>query len=262
MTSPEYAAPVISSLLRVGVGLVYMAVATLVFAVGCLLLLPWRAARIRLCNHFGHVTGRVCMALAGATPAVRPIRDGSVPAIYVSNHTSVLDIFLGIWLVPTGTCGIAKKEIVWYPFFGQLYFLSGHLMLDRSNRASAVEGLRTLADLIAKHRLGVWMWPEGTRARDGRLLPFKKGFAHLALATRLPIVPVVVAGAHRAWEKHSLRIRPTRLDVQVLDPIPTDDWTPENLDEKIEDVRRRFVEALPADQRPAPASGDRHTAAK
>lgn len=254
----------ISSLFRLGVGLVYMAVATFVFAVGCLFLLPWRAVRIRLCNHFGHTTGRLCLWLAGAKVPPQAARDGRArfPAIYVSNHTSVLDIFLGIWLAPTGTCGIAKKQIVWYPFFGQLYFLSGHLMLDRANRASAVEGLAGLARLIHEHGLGVWMWPEGTRARDGRLLPFKKGFAHLAVATRLPIVPVVVAGAHRAWEKNSLRIRPTRLDIRVLDPIPTDDWTLENLDEKIEGVRRRFVDVLPEDQRPLPGAGATHTAAK
>lgn len=242
----------IGSLLRLGVGLVYMALATAVFAVGCLLLLPWRNARIRLCNVFGHITGRVCLWLAGATltPGVAEQARSHAPAIYISNHTSVVDIFLGIWLAPSGTCGVAKKEVVWYPFFGQLYLISGHLLLDRGNRASAVASLSKMAALMHRHGLGVWIWPEGTRARDGRLKPFKKGFAHLALASRRPIVPIVVAGAHRAWEKGSLRLRPTTLDIRVLDPIPTDDWTAEDLDARIEEVWRRFAAALPEDQRP------------
>ncbi len=245
---------ILGSLLRFSVGLVYMAIAVAVFMVVCLLVAPWRGLRIRACNIYGHISGRVCLWLASATvtnPAeVKARAEKFYPAIYVSNHTSALDIFIGIWLAPIGVVGIAKKEVVWYPFFGQLYAISGHLLIDRSNRANAVEALSGLAKAIQRYNLSVWMWPEGTRSRDGRLRPFKKGFAHLALATKLPIVPVVVSGAHRSWRKGSLILEPTTIGLQVLDPIPTTDWTLENLDQKIELVHQRFLDALPADQRP------------
>lgn len=244
----------VSSFVRVTIGVVYMAIAVLVFAVLCTLALPSRSLRIRICNVFGHITGRFIVWLTGSSvPAgLRDQIDGTFPAIYVSNHTSPLDIFLGIWIAPLGTCGIAKKEIVWYPFFGQLYAISGHLMIDRQNRGNAVEALRSVADLVKRHRLGVWMWPEGTRARDGRLLPFKKGFAHLALATRLPIVPVVITGAHRVWRKGSLAIHPTDVGVRILPPIPTLDWTAETLDTHIAQVHAVFERALPPEQLPVP----------
>jgi lysophosphatidate acyltransferase len=244
----------LSSFLRLLAGTVCMALSTVIFAFGCLLLLPSRRLRIRLCNGFGHITGRACLWIMGARIHGEPEAIAAMrahhPAIYVSNHASALDVFVGIWLSPYDTCGVAKKEVVWYPFFGQLYWISGHLMLDRGNRDRAVEALSDMAELIRSYGLGLWIWPEGTRSRSGRLLPFKKGFAHMALATRLPVVPVVVTGAHRAWEKGSVTLRPTDITLRVLEPIPTTDWTLEAIDAHIAEVRTRFVEALPEDQRP------------
>jgi 1-acyl-sn-glycerol-3-phosphate acyltransferase len=91
------------------------------------------------------------------------------------------------------------------------------------------------------------------RSDDGRLRSFKRGFAHIALATRLPIVPVVVTNAHRCWPKGRAITRPARIGVQVLEPIPTVDWTLENLDRHVADVHARFIAALPDNQKPATA---------
>ncbi len=251
-----------TSLLRFAVGLIYMAFAVAIFMVVCAVVAPWRGLRIRACNVFGHVSGRVILWLASAeleNPTEWKARaERFYPAIYVSNHTSALDIFIGIWLGPLGVVGVAKKEVVWYPFFGQLYAISGHLLIDRSNREGAVQALAGLAKAIARYNLSVWMWPEGTRSKDGRLRPFKKGFAHLAMATGLPIVPVVVSGAHRSWKKGSLILEPTTVGVKILDPIPTTGWTVETLDADIAEVHRRFVEALPEDQRPLAEPNESH----
>lgn len=249
----------VTSSLRQLAGLVLMMVSTAIFVVLCVILLPSRYARIRVCNLFGHLVGRATLWICGTTvtgdgPTQMQAR---FPAIYVSNHTSPLDIFLGIWLSPFGTCGVAKKEVVYYPFFGQLYWVSGHLRVDRGNHEKAVRAMADTAQLMKKHTLGVWIWPEGTRARDGRLLAFKKGFAHLALASGLPVVPVVVTGAHRGWEKGSFLIRPCTVHIQVLDPIPTTEWRAETLDQHIAEVRNTFLAHLPADQRPVEAPAPR-----
>jgi len=65
--------------------------------------------------------------------------------IFICNHASPLDIFLVMWLAPTGTVGIAKKEIIWYPLFGQLYVLANHLRIDRSNPAAAIRSMKEVA---------------------------------------------------------------------------------------------------------------------
>lgn len=241
------------SWVKLAVGMVFMALATVAHAVVLLALLPWRNARIRSCNHWGHVVGRACMALSGSTVSVEGQQhlDGARPAIYVSNHTSVLDIFLGIWLAPVGTVGVAKKEVIFYPFFGQLYWMSGHLRIDRGNHDRAVAAMRELGDIVRRYKLSIWMWPEGTRSRDGRLRPFKKGLVHLAVETGLPVVPVVVVGAHRAWEKGTQRIVGVPIAVRVLPPVDTSAWAGRSTEACLEEVHARFREALPEDQLPA-----------
>lgn len=239
-----------SYLLRTAVSWTYLGLVAVIFAPALLLTWPARRWRIRIFNVFGWITGRVMIFFAGASlpPGIRQRLRTPYPAIYVSNHTSYLDIFLATWAAPIGTVGTAKKETIWVPFFGQIYALSGNVRVDRDDRRGAVAALRDLTHL-AQSGLSIMIWPEGTRSPDGRLQPFKRGFAHLALATRLPIVPIVVSGAHHCWPKGSPMTRPAKVDVQVLEPIATTDWNARTLDQHVQDVRDRFLAALPPEQR-------------
>ena len=92
--------------------------------------------------------------------------------------------------------------------------------------------------------MSIWIWPEGTRSLDGKLIPFKKGFVHLALATGLPIVPVVLHGAHKVWPAKTMEFYPGEVRVEVLDSIKTDNWSKENLDKHVEEVRGIMAKAL------------------
>jgi 1-acyl-sn-glycerol-3-phosphate acyltransferase len=231
---------------RLILGFMLIAVtATLTFLIA-LPLLPWRALRIKLCNYYGKTVGYAIVRLSGSTLRVTDKHrlDASFPAIYVANHTSLLDAFLSIWLCPVGGCGVVKKEVVRVPFFGQLYQLSGHLMLDRGHHDKAVAALTETAALVRKHRLGIWIMPEGTRSRDARLLPFKTGFVHMAIATGLPVVPVIFEGVHRVWPRGSLRITPSPITIRVLEPIRTDTWQSETAHAHAQQVRDLMLEAL------------------
>lgn len=244
-----------STWLKLLVGLIYMAVASILHAFILLVLLPSRNLRIRSCNYWGWVTGRFCIWLAGCTLTVRGGEhlDSKRPAIYISNHTSAHDIFIGIWQGPVGVVGVAKKEVALTPFFGQLYWLSGHLLLDRGNHEKALAGMRDLADIVKRYGLSIWMWPEGTRSRDGRLLPFKKGLYHLAVQTGLPVVPVVVRGAHKSWAKGTWVIRGVPIEVDVLPAIDTRGWADRDPETCMTELHALFVEHLPEDQRPLAA---------
>lgn len=243
------------SVARFSAGFFLVAVGSVVTSVLLLPLIPWRTARIKLCNFYGKTVGRAVIACAGATPVVvHPERlDGSMPAIYVANHTSTLDAFLSIWLCPYGGCGVFKREIAWIPFFGQLLLLSGHLRLNRKNTGSAVEALKDVAALVKAKRLGIWIMPEGTRARDGRLLPFKKGFVHLAIASGLPVVPVAFHGAHKNWPLGPLNFTPMTLKIDVLPPIDTSGWKEETAADHAAAVHDVLAAALEEDQRPRAA---------
>jgi 1-acyl-sn-glycerol-3-phosphate acyltransferase len=240
--------------LRFSVGLAYLGLVTGAFMVLLFFCLPSRPTRIKLGNVYGTWAGRGICLISGSKVRVRGHEEGKThrPCIYVANHTAVMDVFIGIWLSPIGACGIAKKEIVRYPFFGQMFWLAGHLVIDRTNRETAVASLRALAPYVLEHGLSIWIWPEGTRSRDGRLKPFKKGVGHLALATGLPVVPIVIAGAQHAWHNDGMRLEKADIDVQFLDPIPTTDWREETLDLHLKEVERVYERHLPPEQRPLP----------
>lgn len=241
--------------LRFAGGFLFVAVMAVVWMLIALLLLPWRALRIRFVNYYGKIIGYSITRLAAVRPIIknRERLDGSFPAIYVANHTSALDGFLSIWLCPVGGCGVMKKEVYSFPFFGWLYRLSGHLAIDRAKGEQAIAALDETARLVKRHRLGLWIMPEGTRSRDGRLLPFKPGFVHMAIATGLPVVPVVYHEVHKVWEKGTLLVEGRDVRIEVLPPIDTRDWKAETARAHAEEVYALFVAALDEDQKPLPA---------
>jgi 1-acyl-sn-glycerol-3-phosphate acyltransferase len=242
----------IVSVLKLLVGLAVLLAAALLQTAILLALLPFRVARIRSCIVFARLIGASSLALIGCRLNVtgREHLDRRRPAIYVVNHVSLLDFFIAARIMPYGTVGILKRQVVYYPILGQLVLLTGHLRIDRENREGAVASLKALADLVRRARLSIYLSPEGTRSRTGRLLPFKKGPAHLALQTGLPIVPIVVQGAHTAWKPDSLALRGGRIQVDVLPAIDTSAWTPETTSLRMRELHDLFAEHLPEDQRP------------
>ncbi|XP_024528979.1 1-acyl-sn-glycerol-3-phosphate acyltransferase isoform X1 [Selaginella moellendorffii] len=260
----------LASGLKIVACFVVMAITTAIWTGVMLLLLPWPYERIKQGNLYGHITGRILLWILGNPIKITGAEHANAKAIYICNHASPLDIFLVMWLTPLGTVGIAKKEIIWYPLFGQLYVLANHLRIDRSNPNAAIRSINEVrinrfgddsitiprnlfsqvAKSVTKKDLSLIIFPEGTRSASGRLLPFKKGVVHIALQTKRPIVPIVITGTHRAWHKDSLKIRPAPLTVKFLPPIETQEWLPEKADSYLEMLRCLYVDNLPECQRP------------
>ncbi|XP_044493046.1 1-acyl-sn-glycerol-3-phosphate acyltransferase-like isoform X2 [Mangifera indica] len=241
---------VLISWVRIVTCFVTMMVTTFIWALIMILLLPWPYERIRQGNVYGHVTGRLLMWILGNPIKIEGADYSKERAIYISNHASPIDIFLVMWLTPTGTVGIAKKEIIWYPLFGQLYVLARHIRLDRAKPTAAIQSMKEAACAIVENKLSLIIFPEGTRSKNGRLLPFKKGFIHLALQSRLPIVPMVLTGTHRAWRKGSLHVRPAPITVRYLPPISTADWTADKIDDYMTMLHDMYIKNLPEPQKP------------
>ena len=211
----------ISFLLRFVLGFTWLTLWSTVCMTLMILALPFRTLRIRIGNFCGKMIGPFITRIVG-TKLINPDSQklkNSGPAIYVTNHTSALDIFISMAICPYGGCGIGKKEVVRIPFFGWAYWLSGHLLIDRGNREKAVASMNKLSKFVNDKKLSIWIWPEGTRSMDGKLIPFKKGFVHLALATGLPIIPVIFHGAHKRWPAKTMQFYPGEVRVEVLNPI-------------------------------------------
>lgn len=238
------------SWLKIITCLMTMMVTTIIWALIMVVLIPWPYERVRQGNIYGHVTGRLMMWILGNPVKIEGSEFANERAIYISNHASPIDVCLIMWLIPTGTVGIAKKEIIYYPFFGQLYVLANHLRIDRSNPTAAIRSMSEVARAVVENKLSLVIFPEGTRSKTGRLLAFKKGFVHLALQTRLPIVPMVLTGTQRAWAKGSMHVRATPLAVKYLPPIKTDEWVADKIDDYVKLVHDLYIQHLPESQRP------------
>ena len=114
--------------------------------------------------------------------------------LVMMNHTSGVDILAVIRARQRPLAFLAKRELFWFPFFGWVMRAAGMVPIDRRNLARAVASLDRAGDAIVAGGT-LMLFPEGTRSRDGQLLPFKKGGFVLAHQRQLPILPVVIAGA-------------------------------------------------------------------
>ena len=146
--------------------------------------------------------------------------DPNRPTIYVANHQSTIDIPAHFMAVPVPFRYVAKSQLKWVPFIGWYLALAGHVFVNRDNRAKAIASLDAAA---AKIRGGksIFVYPEGTRSPDGRILPFKKGSFALALKSRVPICPVTIEGSGKLMPKSTWNITPGAIRVKIGKPIDT-----------------------------------------
>jgi len=214
--------------------------------VACVPLLPWHRKRVWLGGRYARWMGPVLLRVLGWTLEVsgREHITAERPALYAINHSSVIDTIAGMAIWPPHAVAIGKKSLLWVPGFGLAFLLMGNLFIDRADRARAIASMQRMTATMQRRGLSTLMAPEGTRSRDGRLGPFKKGFAHIAISAGIPVVPIVLHNAWELWPHPSLQLTSGVVRVTILPPIPTDDWTADRIDEHVHQVRSRFTEIL------------------
>jgi 1-acyl-sn-glycerol-3-phosphate acyltransferase len=119
----------------------------------------------------------------------------------------------------------------------------GFVPIDRGNRSRAIEGLSLAARRLQEGRSLV-VFPEGTRSRDGALLPFKKGPFHLALTTGRPVVPVAISGTRRLLPPGSLGVRSGSVLVRFAPPVAPALYGPDGIARFAGDVRDAIARLL------------------
>ncbi len=119
------------------------------------------------------------------------------PCVFISNHQDNLDVFPGSFSLPDRTVTLGKKSILYIPFFGMFYWLSGNILIDRKNKKSAWETMDLACKTIKDKNISVWIMPEGTRSKGKGLLPFKKGPFQVAIKAQVPIVPIAWSSYHK-----------------------------------------------------------------
>ena len=160
---------------------------------------------------------------------VRAILKTDVFLLYISNHQSIYDFVTDPGMLRPRTVSLGKKDLLWLPFFGQLYWITGNILINRENKSQARDTIKQVAEAIHQRDLSVWVYPEGTRSKGQGLLPFKTGAFRMAIEAGVPITPMCVSTTHN---KINLNRRNNGIVIaEMLEPIDVSNY-------KLEDARK------------------------
>ncbi|MGA6924621.1 MAG: lysophospholipid acyltransferase family protein [Desulfosarcina sp.] len=172
--------------------------------------------------------------------------------IYMPNHQSNADIPLLLGRLPVQFRWLAKEELFKIPIFGRAMRGVGYISIDRSNRKSAFASLERAARTI-RNGTSVLIFPEGTRSRDGNILPFKKGGFVLSVDAGVPIVPIIIRGTGSIIPKGHFMIRPAPVSMRILDPVETAGYTRKTKDQLLDRIRSILIDHIQEEERESPS---------
>lgn len=162
------------------------------------------------------------------------------PTVYICNHQSNWDLFVWGTFVPKRTVSVGKKEILYIPIFGWMYWLTGNVILDRQNRNRSALTINNTVRDIRDRKISISIFPEGTRSHGKEMGRFKKGAFYTAIETQVPIVPVCV----RPYYEDMQRLKNVCIKVSVLPEIPTTGLTEKNVTELMENAKLLMITEL------------------
>ncbi|MEM6533486.1 MAG: lysophospholipid acyltransferase family protein [Myxococcota bacterium] len=165
--------------------------------------------------------------------------DWDKPHIYVMNHQSAADIPAAFVGIPVNLRFIAKKILRYVPWLGTYMVMTGMIFVDRGNHRKAITSMRMAAKRI-REGCNIIAFPEGTRSRDGEILPFKKGPFMLAIEAGVPIVPCALEGGQHIFPP-GLKIRPGPMTLKTGTPIATENLHRKDRDQLIRQVRDEVI---------------------
>lgn len=162
--------------------------------------------------------------------------------IVIANHQSNLDLFVHGAVIPQRTVSVGKKSLRYLPFFGQVYWLSGNIMIDRSKRQQSIDTMKQITEAIREKNTSIWVFPEGTRNHGRGTKPFKKGAFHMAIQAGCPIYPICASTYSGKLDLTKWRSGVVR--VRILPPVSTEPFSDANMSDLLETVQRQVQEAI------------------
>lgn len=170
--------------------------------------------------------------------------DGVVPqsgkaTLVMCNHSSLYDIPISIQTFPNRSIRmLAKKELAKIPVMGKGMTAAEFPFIDRKNRNQAVKDLEHVRQLM-ESGIVMWVFPEGTRSKDGKLAAFKKGAFITAIEAGATIIPIGIRGAYNILPARTTQFNLEQTaEVHVGQPIDASQFTMENREELISKVHQ------------------------
>ncbi len=163
--------------------------------------------------------------------------------IFMANHVSNLDPPALIPRIPGRTSAFMKRSLMNLPVLGTAFKQGEFIAVDRTGNKESAEQSIAEAERLLNKGVHITTFVEGTRSRDGRLLPFKKGPFYLAMQTGAPCIPVSIHGTETMMAKGSLCIRPGTAHIVFHEPVNPSDYA--TREELMQAVRTAIASGLP-----------------
>ena len=144
------------------------------------------------------------------------------PKLFIANHNSIFDVVLMYVYFAEAPAFIAKNSLKKVPVLSMIMSRLKVMFLDRSDVRDGMRVIMESIDYINKGE-NVFVFPEGTRSKDGNMLPFKEGSFKIATKTDCPIVPVAITNTANILEAHMPFIRSAKVVVTFLPPVSMED---------------------------------------
>jgi 1-acyl-sn-glycerol-3-phosphate acyltransferase len=164
-------------------------------------------------------------------------------SIVMANHSSNLDPPVLIPLLPGRVVIYLKASLMRIPVLGYALRLAGDIPVTRDGSVESAKATSAVAQRELEQGSCLVLFPEGTRSRDGSLLPFKKGPFFLAKASGAPVVPVSIVGATRMLPKGSLNLKSGTVSVTFHAPLDPAEYSEKEA--LMEAVRSAIESGLP-----------------
>jgi 1-acyl-sn-glycerol-3-phosphate acyltransferase len=145
--------------------------------------------------------------------------------VFVANHLSYMDTPAILASIPVQFRFMAKKGLFKIPFLGYHLSRAGHIAVPRDNPREAIRAMAEAGKVIRERGISVLIFPEGGRAADAKLKPFKEGAFYIAINAGVPVVPVALSGTEKVLPFGSGTVRPGHVRLRIGDPIATEGLT-------------------------------------
>lgn len=171
-------------------------------------------------------------------------------AVYASNHTSYMDTPVIFASLPFQFRILAKKSLWSWPFIGWWLQRSGQMPIDTENPHATLSSLGGGVKAL-RGGMPLFVFPEGGRTTEGQLQPFLSGAAYIAIRAQVPLVPLALSGVYDLLPIHTHHFFPSRLTLQVGEPIDTKGMTVRQIEELTERLRGSIAGMLSEPERAA-----------
>ncbi len=208
-------------------GLVLILIWTLLAVPAALVVFPWTLITrdTRLLFRVGFWITRAGLPLVGLRVVVKGFeRFPRGASIVMANHSSNLDPDVLLPLLPGRVVIYLKASLMKIPVLGYAMRLAGFIPVVRDGSVESAKAASKLARRALEQGSCLVLFPEGTRSRDGSLLPFKKGPFFLAMESGAPVVPVSIAGTTALLPKGSKRLKSGTVTVTFHEPVHPADF--------------------------------------